>query len=255
MAALIARGSTALFVMLLAASAARAQAARDAGQDPDCTRMLLDAADALRNQQYPAMAKLAAERQRDCPGADSMFLLGIAKANMIQKGLVNRESEPLVVAQAIHALSTALDTGSLRGEWLQPTNAWLQYLARLEREQDTRDAPLPASQPRPPAIIPPAAAPFEPSPSHAGPLLLGGAGIVLLGAGVVTAIVAGSRGPYDDSSALETATTILLLSGGAALVAGLTWHLLTPLPKDTVQISVTPHFSPVSAAASLRMRF
>lgn len=257
MAALTLRLALPLVTLLLAASAAQAQRSPAAApeQIDACTRMLLEAAGALRNEQYPSMAQVAADRQRECPGPDSQFLLGIAKANMIHKGLVGRESEPLVVAQAIHALSAALDSNALRGEWLQSANAWLQYLDRVEREQARRDATPPARKPPSPPLIPPAAAPFEPSPSHLGPLLFGSAGIVMLGAGVVTAIVAGSGGPYDDSSALDTATTILLLSGGAALLAGLTWHLLTPLPSDTVQVSVTAHFAPTGAAATWRMSF
>jgi hypothetical protein len=255
MATLTARVSFALFVTLLAATAVRAQPAPDVGQNPDCTRMLLEAAEALRNEQYPSMAQLAAERQRDCPGPDSLFLLGIAKANMLHNGLVGSEIEPLMVAQAIHALATARDSARLRHEWLQPANAWLQYLERVQSDHDKREVQPPVQRQPPPAATPPAAAPFEPSPSYLGPLLLGSAGIVLLGAGVVTAIVAGSRNPWEDSSALDIATNFLLLSGGAALVAGLTWHLLTPLPKDTVQISLAPHLSPVTAALTLRMKF
>jgi hypothetical protein len=217
--------------------------------------MLLDAAAALRNEQYPSMAQFAAERQRSCPGPDSLFLLGIARANMIHNGLVAHASETLVRAQAIHALTTAIDSDALRGEWLQPANAWLQYLQRADREQTRNEAPPPAPQMPPPTIIPPAAAPFEPEPSHTGPLLLASAGICLLGAGLVTAIIASSRSPYDDSSTLHTATDVLVLTGGAALVSALTWHLLTPSPHDKPQVSVAAHLSRTAAGASVRMSF
>jgi hypothetical protein len=217
--------------------------------------MLLDAAAALRSEQYPSMAQIAADRQRDCPGPDSLFLLGLARANMIHNGLVPRESELLVRAQAVHALSTALDSGALPGEWLQPANAWLHYLQRLERELAEAAVPPPPAPAAPPTIVPPAAPPFEPSPSHLGPLILAGAGIGLLGAGVVTTIVSGGHDPYDDTSTLDTATDVLLITGGAALVSALTWYLLTPRPSDSVQISVAPYFSTRSATASLHVTF
>lgn len=227
----------------------------DAPQVPDCTRMLLEAASALRNEQYPSMAKIGAERQRTCPGPDSLFLVGVAKANMIHNGLVPREHESFVRAQAIRALTNALDSDSLRREWLQPANAWLQYLQRAEREPVAHEAPPPTPPTPRPVIIPPAAPPWQPEPSSAGPLLLASGGIGLLGAGVVTAIMSGNRGPYDDSSTLDTLTNVLILGGGAALVAALTWHLLTPRPSDTVQVSLTTNVPRMAATATLRMRF
>lgn len=217
--------------------------------------MLFDAAAALRSEQYPSMAQIAADRQRDCPGPDSLFLLGMARANMIHNGLVARESEPLVRAQAAHALSSALDSGALPGEWLQPANAWLQYLRRLERELAEAAVPPPSAPAPAPAIVPPAAPPFEPSPSHWGPLILAGSGIGLLGAGVVTALVSSGHDPYDDTSTLDTATDVLMITGGAALLSALTWYLLTPRPSDSVQLSAAPYFSRHTASASLRMRF
>jgi hypothetical protein len=228
----------------------------DAPQVPDCARMLLEAASALRNEQYPSMAKIGAERQRTCPGPDSLFLVGIAKANMIHNGLVARESESLVRAQAIRALTSALDSDALRGEWLQPANAWLQYLQRAERDEKRALPPPAPPAPTPtPTIIPPAAPPWEPEPSHLGPLLLASAGIGLLGAGLVTAIIAANRGPFDDSSTLNTATEVLVLSGGAALVSALTWHLLTPQPRDYVQVSLSTSLPHRAAFASMRMSF
>lgn len=229
-----------------------------APQEPDCTRMLLDAAAALRNEQYPSMSQIAAERQRSCPGPDSLFLVGIAKANMVHNALVPSESESLVRAQAIRALTGALDSDALRGEWLQPANAWLQYLQRAERaerDEAKRDLPPPPPPSPAPTIIPPAAPPWEPEPSHLGPLLLASGGIALLGAGLITAIVAANRGPYDDSSTLNTATEVLILGGGASLVSALTWHLLTPRPTDSVQVSFAASIPRASASASLRMSF
>jgi hypothetical protein len=224
-------------------------------QHPDCARMLLDAAAALRNEQYPAMSQLAAERQKTCPGPDSLFLLGLARANMLHKGLVPHASETLVRAQAVHALSTAVDSGQLRGEWLQPANAWLQYLERADRAlMDI--TPSPALPPEPsPTVVPVAASPFEPDPSHTGSLILASAGIALLGAGLVTAIFAGNLGPYDDSSTLDTATSILVLTGGVALVSALTWHLLTPRPHDKIQVAASARLSPTMASAAFRLSF
>lgn len=250
----------ALLTLLFIASEARAQPIpqrpRELAQEvPDCKRLLLDAATALRSEQYPSMSQIAAERQRECPGPESLFLLGIARANMVHKGLVAEASEMLVRAQAIHALRSALDGGNLRGEWLQPANAWLQYLQRDEREQPRAAAPPETSRAPAPMIIPPAAPPFEREPSHLGPLLLASAGIGLLGAGLVTAIIAGNQGPYDDPSTLETATNVLVLTGGVSLVSALTWHLLTPRPDDKVQVTFAGHVSRTTAAATLRMSF
>lgn len=227
----------------------------DAAPEPDCTRMLFDAAAALRNEQYPSMSQIAAERQRACPGPDSLFLMGIAKANMVHNALVSPESEPLVRAQAIRALKRALDSDALRGEWLQPANAWLQYLQRVDRDERKSELPPPPPPSPAPSIIPPAAPPWEPEPSHLGPLLLASGGIGLLGAGLIAAIVAANRDPYDDSSTLNTATEVLILGGGAALVSALTWHLLTPRPTDSVQVSVAANIPRASAIASLRMSF
>ncbi len=256
MAALTNRLVCPFFVWLLASSAARAQPAPAAVEtDQECKRMLLDAAAALRNEQYPSMAQIAAERQQACPGADSLFLLGIARSNMIHKGLVARENEALVRAQAIYALTTALDSGAVRDEWLQPANAWLQWLRRAEHDQTRSEAASPSPQTLPRTIVPPAADPFEQEPSHLGPLLLASAGIGLLGAGVVTAIISGSRSPYDASPTLDTATDVLVLSGGAALVAALTWHLLTPSPTERVQISASTTLSRTAATVSLRLTF
>src|SRR6201999_1758303 len=60
----------------------------------NCRRLLLEAARALDNEQYPTMAQLAGERQRRCPGPESLFLVGVAKSNMLRNALVPREDEP-----------------------------------------------------------------------------------------------------------------------------------------------------------------
>lgn len=217
--------------------------------------MLLDAASALRNEQYPSMAQIAAERQRACPGPDSLFLLGIAKANMIHNGLVARESDGLVRAQAIRALNSALDSEALRGDWLQPANAWLQYLQRQQLELDAHEAPSSTTAMLQPVIIPAAAPPWEPEPSNLGPLLLASVGIGLNGAGAVTAIIAGSKSPHDDSSTLDTVANGLIVGGGIALIAALTWHLLTPRPDDTVQLSFAADPAHRGSTAKLQIRF
>jgi hypothetical protein len=264
MAGLTSRLASSIICLLLTASAAEAQGAPPAPpsrqpsaatQEPDCARMLLDAASALRNEQYPSMAQIAVERQRACPGPDSLFLLGIAKANMIHNGLVARESESLVRAQAIRALSSALDSEGLRGEWLQPANAWHRYLQRQELELDAHEAPSSTTATPQPVIIPAAAPPWEPEPSNLGPMLLASAGIGFNGAGTVTAIIASNRSPHDGSSTLDTVTTGLFLGSGIALVAALTCHLLTPHPDDTVQLSFAADPAHRGSTAKLQIRF
>lgn len=261
MAALTSKLGYTLIAALIAPGLTRAQepaappSALTEAAAPDCTRMLIEAAAALRDEQYPSMAQIAASRQRLCPGSDSLFLMGIAKAHMIHNGLVLRDSESLVRAQAIRALETAVGSDALRGEWLQPANAWLQYLQRQELDLDAHEAPSSATATRQPVIIPAAAPPWEPEPSNLGPLLLASVGIGLNGAGAVTAIIAGSRSPRDASSTLDTVANGLIVGGGIALVAALTWHLLTPRPDDTVQLTFAADPAHRGSTAKLQIRF
>lgn len=224
----------------------------------NCRRLLLEAASALDNEQYPTMAQLATERQRRCPGPESLFLVGVAKSNMLRNALVPREDEPLVREQALRALRGALETAALPAEWLQVAKTWIEYLEPFDTEPARLDA-TPQSTPKA-TYLPRAAPPFQPDPSYLGPILIGSVGTGLLAAAIVTVLLGNSRAAElrrvahvvpdeatlaletrkkiadvrDDVATFRTATTVLLVSGGAAIGTALAWALLTPRPDTTV---------------------
>lgn len=253
---------------------------------PKCAELLALASQELGREQYPTMLTLAQERQLLCPGPESDFLAGVARANMLDKLLVAEAERPFVREQALVSLRHSVR--DLRPDWQQTALTWITYLDALP--QDDRAAasrePTAAGGPdetsEPPVTPRVAAPPWEPEVFPWGPVLMGGAGVMAIGAGLVTYILAArldaeidraervctNSCSFTDSSRLElssakarastlfTTTHVLSIAGAVTLSGAVMWYLLRPTPAGRdPELAVVPWFGREGAGAQLRARF
>lgn len=161
-----------------------------------------------------------------------------------------------------------------------------QRLATLRRQRDehiaaqkAREAEAQAAPPPPPPVAP-APAPSPPPPAAAQepppaperkrsvlPLVVGGAGVAGLGAGIVFGLMANSRASdanaepiqqraaeqKDEAEGLATISTVSFVAGGILLAAGATWFVLdTSAKKSTaarpVRVGLGPGYVGISGA-------
>jgi hypothetical protein len=250
-----------------------------------CEALLKKAAQELRREQYPSMLSLAMERQRQCPGADSSFLIGLAKANMLDKWLVNPAEEALEREHATIALRSALDD-ELRTEWRQTATVWLNYIESLPDPEAATE--VAAQAVHSPLHAEPAGPPFEPTPFPWGPVVFGSIGIAMLGAALVTGVLGHDRDAeihrveralcypratpcdlhgihaethlqlsreQDAVQGLYTATNVLLIGGAATLLTSVVLWALRPDPDETVELSVTPYLGNGELGGLARIQF
>lgn len=256
---------------------------------PRCEQLMETASAELQREQYPTMLTLAQERQLLCPGPESSFLAGVARANMLDKLLVPAAERPLVREQALSALRDAV--GALRAEWRQTALTWISYLEALPPDDaaavDDEMPPTPADLARTvemeaPASSPRAAPPWEPDVYPWGPVLLGGAGLVIASAGLVTYLVAlhmdseidgaeracmspcrytpDSRHQLiqdrDTASTLFTISDVALVAGGASVAGAVLWYAFRHTPSDPPPaISMSPWVGGTVTGAQVTGRF
>lgn len=244
-----------------------------------CEELLQSSVAELQREQYPTMLTLAEERRLLCPGPDSSFLVGVARANMLDTVLVPDAERPLVREEALAALRDAV--GGIRAEWQQTALVWIRYLEELP---DPEAPEVHAPERVPPDDLgggaPRAAPPFEPDVFPWGPVLLGGAGIAALTAGAITGLVghdydaelerAGRACTFpcdftpaskmrllrrqSQVSTLYTVTNVLLVAGAASVVGAVVWYVLRPTPSDAA-VSMVPYVGSEGFGASVAGRF
>jgi hypothetical protein len=113
-----------------------------------------------------------------------------------------------------------------------------------------------------------------------GPVIVAGTGVALLGAGLVTSLLAHSRDSdvrrfveqcspcqiseqqqqrvqdlHDEAGRLYTATAILLVTGGVSVAAGVAWFFWRPTGPESSALLVTPDVGRGHAGARLAGRF
>lgn len=255
---------------------------------PRCEQLLEMAGAELQREQYPTMLTLAQERQLLCPGPESSFLAGVARANMLDKLLVPPAERPLVREQALSALRDA--GGALRAEWRQTALTWISYLEALPPDEAGAEDETPPSSPEltaaaevgSPASTPRAAPPWEPDVYPWGPVLLGGAGLLTASAGLVTYFIALHMDSEIDgaeracmspcrytpdsrhqliqdrstASTLFTISDVALIAGGATAAGALLWYAFRHTPSDPPPaISMAPWVGGSVTGAQVTGRF
>lgn len=255
---------------------------------PRCEQLLQLAGAELQREQYPTMLTLAQERQLLCPGPESSFLAGVARANMLDKLLVPSAERPLAREQALSALRDAV--GALRTEWRQTALTWISYLEALPPDEAVAEYKPPPSapelpettEPAAPARAPRAAPPWEQEMYPWGPVLLGGAGLLTASAGLVTYFIASHMDSEIDgaeracmspcrytpdsrhqliqdrstASMLFTISDVALIAGGASAVGALLWYTFRRTPSDPPPtISMAPWVGGSVTGAQVTGRF
>jgi len=175
--------------------------------DPRCEALFREAVGQLSAEQYPRMLARAKERELLCPDPLSRFLLGLAKANIVDAQLL---SDPAAREQLRRAaledlrVAVAADDVLIGPSWRLTAHEWIVHLLRLspdgapEFEPDNAGPGDHAFQPsedlggdgwnvEDEAIVP--APPPRPSPKFpAGPVLVGFVGLGTLVAGIPLAV-------------------------------------------------------------------
>ena len=116
--------------VLLQSAPAFARDAPQASHDDRCAALLEQASGYLGDAQYPALLRVSEERQRQCPGPVSAFLVGLAQGNMVEHWV---EEDParreLLRRQAVQHLQVATAGGhALRPVWRFTAHDWLVHL-------------------------------------------------------------------------------------------------------------------------------
>ena len=203
----------------LGPGAVAAPAQAQPSDDPRCRALFNKGARRLAAQQYLLMLRVARDRRLLCPDIRGAYLLGLAQANLVDKGIVNDPAErELMRRKALKNLRIAAagETADLRPEWALALHQWIVSLEELaprnvavpiddeEREEGPELPDVVAevqntAAPRPRAPGPPPQPHFP-----AGPVLLGGLGA----AAVITALVTGIEAASIQTQADDTAAAL-----------------------------------------------
>jgi hypothetical protein len=248
--------------------------------DGVCERLMKEATAKGEAQKWPLMLQAAEARQIRCPGPVSELLIGVARANLLDKFLVESSDRNLVREQALQSLQAAVASGALKSEWKATASDWIEFLEKLPEVSDEASEPPSDSEPdeAPPTVAPirrpPPAPPFRKSPSLLGPVVTLSTGVALVGAGIITAVLAGNKEEdleraalqscrqmnpcdtalippsrrqelnnlEDESSSLYTWTNVLLIGGGITIAAGAVWYFLLPSGSESAaHVLLTPY--------------
>ncbi|MDD9943776.1 MAG: hypothetical protein OXU20_22230, partial [Myxococcales bacterium] len=101
--------------------------------DPRCSALFELAAQFLGKYQYAQMLAVANDRQQLCPGALSLYMVGLAQANLVDKRIVSGPRREMMRLQAIRTLdaASAANPGQLRPEWVLTIHEWIEKLRTL----------------------------------------------------------------------------------------------------------------------------
>lgn len=198
-----------------------AMARTAAAEDERCSALFEQGAAQLAAEQYPKMLRIAEDRMRLCPDAESAFLLGLAQANLVDNLLVSDPAErEQVRLSAIRNLRVAATGASLKPVWLFTVHDWIVQLQRLgpsgraeaeseplhtDLELDKGVAGMASAEP---LEVPPAPPP-QPQPAFPwGPALTGVLGVGAL----VTGVVLGLSASADHDEARRAAHELQLVA-------------------------------------------
>ena len=248
------------------------------GRQERCAQIFGSVVSNLAAEQYPTMLRVAEEHMRACPGPQSAFALGLAQANMVDRGLVDEAPRRAQMRRdALRNLRVVATQGErLPQSWLMTVSEWIVALESMVLPEPMAGKPQLLS----PAhgvgastldVPIPRAPPPQPRPAFPwGPTALWGVGGGLAITGVVLAVMAldqkgaaqtaaaerrvrlesltvAELNAYDwrirrldrNAGSLGSWATLSWVVGGAAAVGGTLWYFALP-PEGAWRWSALP---------------